>query len=206
MLAESILREIETARVDRAVPYRSLAAKLGLSPSQLRRLLHGQTRDPGLIRLAQVCALVGLELSGRAYPVGDPIRDRPQHDLLSRFGRRVAAGCVIRFEVPVIELATPGSVDLRAWDAAVDGRGWSLRVDAETRIGDIQALQRRIALKQRDSRVGIVILLAADTRHNRSVVRLARRALSSQFPVSARTALARLREGAPPPGNSLILI
>jgi transcriptional regulator with XRE-family HTH domain len=206
VLVGSILREIEAARVDRALPYRAIAEKLSLSPSQLRRLLHGQTADPGLIRVAQVCALVGLELSARAYPVGDPIRDRPQHELLARFGRRVAAGCVIRFEVPVIEMATPGSVDLRAWDAAVDGRGWSLRVDAETRIGDIQALQRRIALKQRDSRVAVVILLAADTRHNRSAVRVARQALASQFPVSSRTALARLREGEPPPGNSLILI
>jgi hypothetical protein len=109
-------------------------------------------------------------------------------------------------EVPVLELPTPGAVDLRAWDLAVDGPGWSIRVDAETRLGDVQAVQRRIALKQRDSRIAEVVLLLSDTAHNRAAVRLAWDALAVQFPISTRAALARLSRGLPPGGNALVIL
>lgn len=60
--------------------------------------------------------------------------------------------------------------DLRAWDASIDGPGWTVFVDAETRIRDVQALERRTALKRRDTATDRVILLIADTRSNRAIL------------------------------------
>ena len=45
----------------------------------------------------------------------------------------------------------PDRRDLRGWDAVVVAEGWADPVEAETRPTDLQALQRRVALKQRDS-------------------------------------------------------
>ena len=66
-------------------------------------------------------------------------------------------------------------------------------VEAETRLDDLQALERRIYLKQRDLGIRRVILLVADTRHNRAVLE-AHPELLERFPVSTRACLLALRE------------
>lgn len=81
-----------------------------------------------------------------------------------------------------------------------------VRTDAETRVGDLQAVERRIALKQRDGREDCVILLLADTKHHRALLDVAGAGLRERFPVSQRTALAALRAGRSPGGNALILL
>ena len=75
-------------------------------------------------------------------------------------------------------------------------RSWS---EAETRIGDLQALERRVNAKQRDLRLTTVLLLAADTRHNRRVIADYAQ-LRSRFPVSTRAALTALAHGREPGG------
>ncbi|HEX8025204.1 MAG TPA: hypothetical protein VF484_03270 [Candidatus Limnocylindrales bacterium] len=105
-----------------------------------------------------------------------------------------------------MELPVAGQVDLRTWDAGIDGHGWRLRVDAETHIGDVQAVLRRFRLKRRDSRVDAVLLLLAETRHHRHVLELISRDLEEQFPISARRALAALRAGQYPGGDAVILL
>ena len=81
-----------------------------------------------------------------------------------------------------------------------------MRVDAETHVGDLQAVQRRVALKQRDGRVDCVILLLADTHHHRDLLAMAGAGLRAQFPVPHRLALRALREGRSPGGNALVLL
>jgi hypothetical protein len=49
-----------------------------------------------------------------------------------------------------------------------------------------------------------VILLVADSRHNRHVLRLAAKDFAEAFPISSRDALAALREGRPPPGSAIV--
>lgn len=186
--------------------YAALGRALRLSPSHVGRLLRREVDDVGLVRVAELLAGVGQELSARAFPAGPPVRDVPSQALLGRFRARLGNDCRCRSEVPVIELSTAGPVDLRAWDLAVDGPGWSIRVDAETRLGDVQAVQRRIALKQRDSHIEQVVLLLSDTAHNRAVVRLAGTALVEQFPISTRSALSRMSRGQPPGGNTLVIL
>lgn len=76
----------------------------------------------------------------------------------------------------------------------------------ETRAVDWQALQRRIALKQRDGGVDHVILVLADTRNNRSFVREHEVAVQVSFPIPGRAALLALREGADVGGNAIMLL
>jgi hypothetical protein len=99
-----------------------------------------------------------------------------------------------------------GTIDRRAWDAVIEGVGWRLPVEAETRSNDVQALQRRIALKQRDGAADVVLLLLADTKHHRSSLRLAGDGIAGQFPVSARQALRALAAGRRPERNAVVLL
>ncbi len=96
--------------------------------------------------------------------------------------------------------------DLRGWDAMIQGNGWRVAVEAEARPGDLQALERRIALKQRDSGVDGVVLLLKDSRRNRDLVRTYADALAGRFSVPGPHALELLAAGAHPTGDSLILL
>jgi hypothetical protein len=105
----------------------------------------------------------------------------------------------MRREVPV---GPPG--DLRAWDALIASRsGWSVGVEAETRLRDVQAVQRRLALKQRDSSIELAILLVAATRNNRQALRLARDGLDGTYPIRGPTCSMRSEPAADPRGTGL---
>lgn len=96
--------------------------------------------------------------------------------------------------------------DLRAWDAVITGRTWRCGVEAETRPRDRQALERRIALKQRDGDVDCVILLLLDSGHNRRLVREHADALAERFRVPGSQALELLAAGRAPGGNAIVLL
>jgi hypothetical protein len=149
-------------------------------------------------------AVIGLDLAMRAYPAGDPIRDRPQLALLERLRTRLHPGLRWRTEVPV-----PIEGDLRAWDA--DARGtnpgrWRLRIDAETHIGDGQALARRLSLKARDDPDGHVVLLVSATRMNRHALALIREGLRDLLPLDSRELLRRLASGEDPRQGGVIVL
>jgi hypothetical protein len=76
--------------------------------------------------------------------------------------------------------------------------------EAETRPRDMQALDRRIALKLRDSGFEHAILLLLDSGMNRRLVRTG--AIPARFVVDGRSALARLGEGRAPGGSAVILL
>ena len=98
-----------------------------------------------------------------------------------------------------------GPGDLRAWDAVLSGPA-VIGIDAETRLYDIQALQRRTELKKRDGHVDRVVLVVADTRHNRTVLRLHGHDLAATFPIRGDDALAALRSGKDPGGDAIVLL
>ena len=100
----------------------------------------------------------------------------------------------------------PERGDLRGWDGVVVAEGWADPVEAETRPIDVQALQRRLALKLRDSGFTEVILLMLDSRHNRSLVREYGSLLSDTFPVPGHRALELLGAGVDPGGSSIVLL
>jgi hypothetical protein len=155
-------------------------------------------------QLARLGAAVGLDVRVRAYPGPSPILDAAQMALLGRLRARLPKHLLFRTEVPL-----PSLGDQRAWDASISrlvGIADVLPVEAETRLVDGQAQFRRISLKLRDSGLEHVLVVLADTRRNRGVLRSASSILSGDFPVSPRRALAALSAGHHPGGSAIVLI
>jgi hypothetical protein len=105
-----------------------------------------------------------------------------------------------RSEVPI-----PIAGDRRSADAVIDGPGVDAMIEAETRIDDVQATERRISSKQRDLGSRRVILLIADTRHNRAVLKGVPE-LRARFPVSTRACLGALAHSRDPGGDALVIL
>jgi transcriptional regulator with XRE-family HTH domain len=197
----SVGEDLREARLRAGMTLRELSAVVGASIAELSRIERGLAPHVPYETLAVIGAGVGLDVSIRAFPNGQPIRDAAQLELLSRLRAVLPRGIQLRTEVP---LGIPG--DLRAWDAVIDARVWWRPVEAESRLRDVQALQRRIRLKCRDAEVEDVILVAADTRHNRHVLRVAADVLAEMFPLSARDVLSALRAGRAPERSGILLL
>jgi transcriptional regulator with XRE-family HTH domain len=191
--------ELREARLGAGPSLREVAAAVGISTSELSRIEHGQARRVPYATLVAIAAVLGLDLPLRVFPSGEPIRDAAQVALLAKLRVVLPSTLGWSTEVP---LNIPG--DRRAWDAVIEGRGWRLPVEAETRLRDVQACSRRIALKRRDDATATVILLVADTRHNRHVLRLAAADLAAEFPTPGRAALAALTNGERPSGSAIV--
>jgi hypothetical protein len=172
-----------------------------MSETLLSRIERGKLPRVTLEQVASACAAVGLKFVARAYPDADPVRDAGHARLLERLRAVLHKLAVWRTEVP---LPIPG--DLRAWDGQIRLAGAVIGIEAEMRLADVQALERRIALKQRDGGVDRVILLVADTRGNRRVLALHREALRARFPLDTRAVLAALREGDVPAANGIVVL
>jgi hypothetical protein len=95
--------------------------------------------------------------------------------------------------------------DQRAIDLVLDGPGVSVAVECISRLEDAQSTERRARLKQRDAGLGCLILVLADTRHNRQTVAVAT-TLRASFPAPARDVLRALRRGDPPPGDAILFV
>ena len=198
---EKVGREIHDARVALGLSQAEVARKAGLSRPKVGRIERGDHAKASLTELVPVAAVVGLELSVKAFPVGTAYRDRAHAALLERFRRLLHAALKWATEIP---LPNPG--DLRAWDAMVTGTDFRVGIEAETRARDGQALERRINSKQRDGLVDAVILVLADTRSNRAFLRERSASFDASFPVSASDALSALAAGRCPGGNAVVLV
>ena len=197
-------REHRDARIAAGLSLRQCAAASGASYPQLSRFERGEIERLNVPDVGAWCAVVGLDVGLRAFPAGDPIRDRSQLALLERLRSRLHPSLVWRTEVPL-----PIVGDLRAWDAEIRGstpETWRVRVEAETAITDGQALERRLARKLRDDPDGHLVLLVADTRTNRRAAAALRSGLSATFPTPARATLTALAAGREPPGSSMVLM
>lgn len=183
----------------------TVARATGISASALSRIERGAATSVSLDHLARIGAVVGLDVRVRAYPAGDPVRDAAQIRLLERCRARLAPALTFRTEVPL-----PIEGDLRAWDAWIagfeSGLSEGLAVEAETRLSDFQAQSRRLVLKMRDGGVGAVLLVVADTRTNRAVLRATAASLRELFPIPARHALGALASGRHPGGSALVCL
>lgn len=196
-----LCREIDDAIRTLGLSYAAVGRDIGLSGAQVGRIARGKSPELSILQASTLLAAVGLELSVRAYPTGRPLRDAPQLSLLARFSPMVNAAIAWRTEVPV----TNGP-DLRAWDALIQGDGWRYGVEAETRLRDVQALQRRLALKLRDGNVDGVILIVSKTRTNVTVLRSLGMDLDAAFPVPGDLAVERLAAGRNPGGSALVVL
>lgn len=172
-----------------------------MSHSQVGRLERGLVLDPPLGQLVRLAAIVGLDLTLKAYPSSDAVRDAGHVRLLERLRNVLHPSLRWRTEVPL-----PDKRDLRAWDALAIGAGWRIPIEAETRLNDSQALQRWLATKMRDGSEDRLVLLVADTRANRAALAGGGAGLVQMFPLKAATILDALRNGADPGGSGIVIL
>jgi hypothetical protein len=177
---------------------------LGTSHTAIHRFERGLVKSARLDFVGALCAVVGLEMSIKTYPAGDPIRDRAQLALLERFRAQLHPALRRRTEVPL-----PIEFDLRAWDAVITAAGppqWRIKIEAETNISDGQALERRLALKARDDPEGLLVLLVSDTVGNRRALRTLRAGTRELLPLDTRQIMLALRAGRQPAGSGIVIL
>jgi transcriptional regulator with XRE-family HTH domain len=199
--------EFKRARTGSGLSQLAVAEAVGISRPTYGRLERGIASGVPVERIAAIASVLGLEASLRLFPNGDPIHDRAHVALLERLHARCHRSLVWRTEVPL-----PVAGDLRAWDALIRGthpvtaNQWRVGVEAETRPNDVQALDRRLALKERDGGADWTILLLLASRHNRSLLAAHGSVIRTRFPLEGRRALELLGAGAPLGSNALIVL
>jgi transcriptional regulator with XRE-family HTH domain len=198
-LLQELRREWREQRLSAGLTQRAVGRAIGLSREAYGRVERGAVADVGLATAARISAALGTQLSVKAFPLGAPIRDAAHIELLTRFELELAPAWRRRRESPI------AGEDRRAWDLRLDGPV-SVGVEAETRPRDLQALQRRMNLKQRDSGVQRMILLVAGTRQNRARLRELLPVLRGDFPLGTREMLDALRRGIDPGANGIVVI
>ena len=127
-------RELREARRSLGLRQADVARAARVSRGWVSKVELGMAPEVGIRMLSTLLAVVGLDLSMRAYPGGSPLRDEGHRQLLERFRALLPADSAWKTEVP---LPIPG--DQRAWDATTER--WRLRVgiEAETGPSDLQA-------------------------------------------------------------------
>jgi hypothetical protein len=173
---------------------------VGISHTHVRRVEAGLAPHVDLDLLARIASVLGGELTLGVHPLGAPVRDKAHLALLRRFAARLARSIRWRTEVPI-----PIAGDPRSADGIAEGRTFDAIVEAETRLDDVQAVVRRLRAKQRDLGAARAILLLAETRHNRNVLRTVPE-LMDQFPIAPRLCLRALSQGEDPGGDCILLL
>ena len=204
-LADRTLRrlgeEIRIARMSAGLSLREVAKRCGCSRSQLSRIERGEAAEASLRTLTVVFNVLGMNLSARPFPEGPPLRDAGHARLLSRFKSRLHPAIQMRTEVPL-----HGDHGRRAWDGELALADETCKLEAETVLYDLQALDRRIAHKMADDHVERLVLLVADTRRNRRVLREFHTLIGERYPLATRELLAYLGSGRLPPASGYVVL
>jgi transcriptional regulator with XRE-family HTH domain len=174
-----------------------------VSRSRYCRIEAGKITTLTVIELNQIATVLGLDASVRLYPGGAPVRDRAHVGRLQALLRHAAAPLTFRSEVPLP--SAEGHRELRAWDAVLFGGGERSAVELEMRLRDIQATERRLALKRRDDATEHFLLAIADTRSNRRILEEFEGAFGTLTRLRKRDVLMALGAGRHPP-TGLVLI
>ncbi len=192
------LREVRLAA---GLSQAAVGRALGCSASTVSRIERGAWPNVGLAALARQAGVLGHVLRATMYPVGTAIRDAGQIRLLNRLAHQIPTPpWRWAVEVPV------GPDDLRAFDAVAASASGRIGFDAWTRIRDVQAQARGSMRKAVDGHVDRLVLVLADTQHNRAAVAEAGEALRRSFPATTRQVLAALRRGELPPSNGIAFL
>lgn len=197
-----LVGELRLARQAAGVSQEALAKELGCAQSEVSRLERFEFGAVPLVRLSETASLLGLQLSAGLHPFGDAVRDAGQQRAAGRFVQHVAAPPYVIFREALLPL--PG--DRRAWDLLLRLGTLRIGVEVETRIRDVQVLVRRIRERERDGGVDEIVIVLADTAHNRRTVGQLREALGPRYATRSGLILAALRAGAALPGSGIILV
>jgi transcriptional regulator with XRE-family HTH domain len=193
--------ELRGVRLRAGLRQADVARAVGCSQVEISRIERGLHKRLSIDALARTAAAVGLDLSLRLYPAGPPLRDAGHLALLGRFRARISPDFAWATEVPL-----PLVGDKRAFDALLTKPGLMIAVEAEMRLRDLQALQRRLELKKRDGAVDRLILLVPDTRSNRDAIRAAGEGLEAAFPAGTRLVMSALAVCRDPGTDGLVVL
>ena len=199
----SFAEEIRERRVELGLSQASVAAAARISRPRYTKTEAARVSSLTILEAARIGSVLGLDLSVRVYPGGDPLRDGASARRLEALGSRVARPLRFRLEVPLP--ATGDYPEQRAWDAEVRGAGLRTTFEFEMRIRDAQAVERRITLKRRDDPPDQFVLLIAATRHNRRVLADHPRFFADLPRLRPSTVFRALEAGRHPP-SGLVLV
>ena len=197
----SIGAEIRLARSRLGLSLSRVARECGLSLSELSRIERADAEWVSVVTLARTCAVVGLDLSVKAYPGGVPTRDARHNGQLTKLQAVLHSSLEWGVEVPL-----PNAGDQRAWDAMISTKRWKFDVECELNPLDGQALLRRLKLKEHDGGVDGVVLLLPDTRQSRIFRREFAKTLRAEFPSSSSAAVRALAAGQRPASSVVIVL
>jgi len=200
-MLDDALAEFRLGRVERGISQQRVAIAIGRSDAWVSWTETGGNRTLSVVDLFAMLACVDREGSLRVYLGGGGLRDSGQVRLLAEFRNLISSAWDWQMEVG---MPIPG--DLRAWDVVIRAAGCTIGVDAETRLRDLQAIDRRVMLKQRDSGVDRAIILVPSTRANREALRSAGPDALVNYPIRSADALRALRDGRDPGGNAVIVL
>jgi transcriptional regulator with XRE-family HTH domain len=200
-LLDQLIREFHESRVSAGVSQRVIARAIGRSDAWVSWTETGENASLSIVDASRMLSCVGLELAARAYPAGRGIRDEAQLALIARLKAFASSRWEWRTEVPI-----PLAGDPRAWDVVLRRPRVSVGVEAETKLRDMQAIDRRVMLKLRDSGLDRAIILVSPTRTNRTTLRDVGESLRTNYPVSSRQALDALVNGRDPGGNAILVL
>jgi transcriptional regulator with XRE-family HTH domain len=216
--------EYHDARMAAGHSQQHVADRAGISRALCGRIERGQARDLSIVTAAKIAAVLGLDLSVRAYPGARRLRDAAQAKRLALLLDNVRPPLRYRTEV-VLPQRPDQPMEQRAWDAmllgpggrtAVElemrlrdamllGPGGRTAVELEMRLRDAQAVDRRIALKLRDDPVDGFLLVVADTRANRLALAEQPGLFANLLRLRTSSVLGKLRAGRHP-GSGIVLL
>lgn len=205
---DRILRELgeefRHARLRLGLSQQQVADAARIDRSELSRI--ERARLPYLtFRVGcRIGAVLGIDVSVRAFPGGQPIRDAGQATRLKKLIE--AIGPPLVYETEAVLQTAAGTLEQRSWDLVLRDQANRRAIEFEARLYDVQAQLRRLKLKWRDDRVESLLIVVADTAHNRRVLSEYGDTLLADFPrLRTHTVLDLLRAGQHPPTGLILL-
>lgn len=202
-ITRATICRLRDARIAEGVSQAALARQVELTQAYMSLFERNELSDLGLIRLAEVASILGLEPALSLHPIGPPLRDKGHEALIKRFLNILSSAWKVTREVPF-----PNEGDPRWWDALLklETDPTLVGLEAETRIRDLQALTRRMRGRAKDGGADAIVIALSDTRTNREIVSDFRAALGPEFAGSPAAIVRALQEGVRPPGSGVLLL
>ena len=198
-----VAREFRGARLGLGLSQQRVADAVGLARSTYSLIERARLKRLSFLLGAQIAAVLGLDLFVALYAGAQALRDEGQAGKIAELVRHVGAPLRYRTEVPLP--ARGDRPELRRWDLVVHGGGKRTAFELETRLYDAQAQLGRHNLKRRDDPTDSFVLVVADTRHNREVLRTYADLFADLPRLRTATVLKMLRAGQHPPTGLILL-
>lgn len=195
--------EFRSSRLSTGASQESVAAAARVSRPRYSKIERAKAPTLTVLEAARIAEVLGLSLSMRLFPDSDPLRDAAQVRLLHKLLGHARPPLRSRTEVPLPQ--ADGRLERRAWDAVLWGGGRRTMIEVETRLYDLQATERRLALKRRDDPGDGFLLVVGASRANRRALRLHPAAWPDLERLKAGAVCRLLESGDHPPTGLMLL-